>query len=87
MNKKAKINKLVKDMLKESHRKAIANIDKALNSGCIDIDAWDENISPMVLPKTILTAILEVAAVQYTGRGTSHEKQVKKDVRNIRMFL
>jgi hypothetical protein len=85
--KKRKIKKLVKDMLIESHKKALANIDKALNSGCIDIESWDESINPMVLPKTILTAILEEESRQYSARGTSFEKQMKKEVENIKYFL
>ena len=87
MNKKEKIKELVKDMLIESHQKAMKNIDKVLNSSCVDIDGWDEKCAPMVLPKTILTAILENEARQYTARGTSHEKQMKKDVRNIHYFI
>jgi hypothetical protein len=86
-SKKEKIKELVKDMLIESHQKAIQNIDKVLNSGCIDIDDWDDKNAPMVLPKTILTAILENEARQYTARGTSFEKQMKKEVKNIRYFL
>ena len=85
--KKQKINELVKDMLIESHRKALQNIDRVLNSGCVDIDGWDEKNAPMVLPKTILTAILENESRQYTARGTSHEKQMKKEVKNIHYFL
>jgi len=84
---KQKIKMLVKDMLNESHKKALQNIDKALNSGCIDIDGWDEKNMPMVLPKTILTAILEDQARQYTARGTRFERQFKKEVKNIKMFL
>lgn len=84
---KQKIKKLVKDMLIESNKKALANIDKVLNSGCVDFDGWDENSAPMVLPKTILTAILEEEARQYTARGTSYEKQMKKETENIRSFL
>jgi hypothetical protein len=85
--KKRKIKKLVKDMLKESHKKALANIDRALNCGALDIDSWDEGVAPMVLPKTILTAILEEEARQYTARGTSFEKQMKKEVKNLKYFL
>ncbi len=85
--KKRKIKKLVKDMLIESQKKALANIDKVLNSGCIDIESWDESINPMVLPKAILTAILEDEARQYTARGTSFEKQMKKEIENIKYFL
>lgn len=85
--KQEKIKELVKDMLIESHQKAMRNIDKILNSGCIDIDGWDDKNAPMVLPKTILTAILENEARQYTARGTSYEKQMKKETKNIRYFL
>ena len=86
-SKKQKIKELVKDMLIESHKAALKSIDKALNSGCIDIEGWDEENAPMVLPKCIVTAILEDESIQYTGRGTSYEKQVKKKVKNIRYFL
>jgi hypothetical protein len=84
---KQKIKGLVKDMLIESHKKALKNIDRVLNSGCVDIDGWDDKNMPMVLPKNILTAILENEARQYTARGTSFEKQMKKEVRNISYFL
>ena len=86
-SKKQKIKKLVKDMLIKSHKEALNSIDKVLNSGCIDIDGWDEGDAPMVLPKCILTAILENEARQYTARGTSYEKQMKKEVSNIRYYL
>ena len=84
---KEQIKELVKDMLIESHQKAIENIDRVLESGCVDVDGWDAINAPMVLPKTILTAILENEARQYTARGTSFEKQMKKEVRNIHYFL
>lgn len=86
-SKKQKIKKLVKDMLIESHKKALKKIDKALNSGCINIDGWDEENAPMILPKCILTAILEDEARQYTARCTKYEKQMKKKVKNIKYFL
>ena len=86
-SKKAKIKKLVSDMLKDSQKAMLKNIDKAINSGAIDVDDWDENISPMILPKCIVTAILEQEATQYDGSGTSFEKQIKKEVKNIRYFI
>jgi hypothetical protein len=84
---KQKLKGLVKDMLIESHKKALKNIDKALNSNCIDIEGWNEEHAPMILPKCILTAILENESRQYTARGTSYEKQMEKEVKNIRYFL
>ena len=61
---KQKIKKLVEDMLIESHQKALKNIDKVLNSGCIDLEGWDDKKAPMHLPKCILTAILEGEALR-----------------------
>ena len=85
--KKEKIKELVKEMLIESHNKAMQNIDRVLNSGCIDIDSWDEKIAPMILPKAILTAILENEAIQYTAKGTIFDRKIKKEVKNIKYFL
>ena len=84
---KQRIKELVREMLIESHKKALKNIDRALNSGCVDIESWDKENAPMVLPKTILTAILEEEARQYTARGTKYEKQINKQVKSIRYFL
>lgn len=85
--KKEKIKSLVEDMLNESHQAMLKKIDKAINSGVINIDDWDENISPMIIPKTILTAILKNESTQYEGKGTSSHKQVKKDSENILLFI
>ena len=85
--KKDKIKLLASDMLRESYEAMLKNVDKALNSGVIDIDSWDDSNSPMILPKCIVTAILQKESGQYEGKGTSFEKQIKKDVRNIRYFL
>lgn len=85
--KEEKIKTLVKEMLKESHESMIKKIDKVLISGAIDIDNWDENIAPMILPKCIVTAILQNESKQYEAKGTSFEKEIKKEVNNIRYFL
>lgn len=85
--KKRKIKSLVKEMLKESHNAMIGKIDHVLNSGAIDIDTWSESHNPMILPKCIVTAILQDESHQYEGKGTSFEKIIKKEVRNIRYFL
>jgi hypothetical protein len=61
---------------------------KVLNSGCIDIDGWDFNSSPMLIPKSIIAAILQQEAeANYMGKGTSKEKIIKKEIRNIRYFI
>jgi len=85
--KKRKIKKLVKEMLKDSYQLAIKDIDKTLNSGIIDIDSWEPDNTPMILPKCIITAILTKRSKDYEGKGTSFEKQIKKEVNNILYFI
>ena len=85
--KKEKIYSLVSDMLNQSNKAMRKNIRKVLNSGAVDVDNWDESISPMILPKCIITAILQHESTQYDGTGTSFEKRIKKDVNNIRYFI
>ena len=85
--KKNKIKSLTEDILKESFDAMIKKVEKALNSGAIDVDSWDENYNPMILPKCIVTAILQDESTQYEGKGTSFAKQIKKEVQNIRYYL
>ena len=87
MDKRKAIKNLVKEMLEDSHEKMLQKIDKVLNSGCVDIEGWDSEIGKMVLPKCIVAAIIEDEARQYYGRGTSFEKQVKKEIKNIKNFI
>lgn len=86
-DKKAKIKSLVTDLLNTAHEEMIKNIDKALNSGAVDVDDWDENFKPMILPKIIYTAIVIKASKDYEGKGTSYEKWVKKEVNNLLYFI
>ena len=85
--KKKKIKALAKKMLKTSLKEMEAKIDKALNSGALDVDEWDENSNPAILPKVIVIAIMEDEAEQYKAKGTSFEKEVKKDVSNLKCFI
>ena len=76
--KRESIKSLTIDMLIESHEAMLKKVDKALNSSAIDVEQWDENINPMILPKCIVTAILKRESGQYEAKGTSFEKEVKK---------
>ncbi len=84
---KNKIKSLVKDMLKQSYEEMIKDIDKVLESGAIDVVGWDESHNPMILPKCIVTAILQKESKQYEGKGTTFQKQIKKQVEHISYFL
>ena len=85
--KKARIRELATKMLEESLKSQIRLIEKAMDSGAIDISAWDEDHNPMLMPKAIVSAILIEEAGQYDAKGTSFEKQMSKDIKNIGIFL
>ncbi len=82
-----KIKKLAVDILKDSFKHQLAKIDKALDSGAVDIGGWDENYNPAILPKCIVVAVLNSEASQLDGKGTKFEKQLKKDVKRIYLHL
>jgi len=88
MTKKQKqIQTLANQMLKESYKKAKEQVVKALTSGAVDAEKWDENNGKMLLPKAIVTAVLLEEAGQYDGKGTGFEKQQAKEIKNIRHFI
>lgn len=85
--KKQEIKKLVIEMLKESEAAMIKKIDTILEIGAVDVENWNANINKMIFPKTIITALLQTESKQRDGRGTSFEKKIKKDVKNICSLL
>ena len=87
MNKQEQIKKLVVDMLQESNEAMIKNIDKIFKSGAIDIESWSDTDKPMILPKCIVVALLQNESAQFEGKGTSFEKHIKKEVKNIRYYI
>jgi len=87
MENKEKIKELALEMLERSFEIMKTKVDKALKSGAVDIDGWDGSHNFMLLPKSILIAILEDEADQYKATGTSFEKQIKKEVKDIKYFL
>jgi hypothetical protein len=87
MSNRNKIKALAIQMLQQSQKEMEAKVEKALNSGALDIDDWDENSNPAILPKCIVIAIMEDEADQYKAKGTSFEKEVKKEVANLKCFI
>lgn len=87
MDNKVKIKNLVNSMLHDSYLDMIEKVDKAINSSAIDTEAWDENKNSMILPKIITLALLENATIRYSPRGTSFERHIKKEVKNLKMFI
>lgn len=87
VEKKEKLRKLSNELLDNAINDMRHNIDKVLNSSCIDIETWNENIDYMILPKSILTAILTDASTKYACKGTKFEKIIKKESKNIGYFI
>lgn len=87
MDKKAEVKQHVLDMLEQSYEAMKKQVDKALTCGAIDVESWEADNNPMVIPKVIVTAILQREATQYEAKGTSFEKQIRKQVKNLRYFI
>lgn len=85
--KRDKIKKHVKDMLMESFESMINNIEVLLNDDEEAVNNWEPNVNPMILPKCMVTALLEHESMQYQAKGTSFEKKVKKKVKELRNYL
>jgi len=87
MKKEKKVETLVNMLLDKSHEAMKNAVTKAINSGALDIDSWDENSNPMIIPKIIATALLECESHKYSAKGTSFEKLIKKEVKNLKYFI
>jgi len=85
MTKKEQVKKLVSEMIQESAKSMESKIDHLLSSGCIDIESWDIKQNPMVLPKTIVVAMLERESKQY--RHPSKTREQNKDIKNYSYYL
>lgn len=86
-SKEQKIEKLCLDMLETSIVDIKARIKKAIDSGAVDVEEWDEKINPYLLPKAIMIAIFERETNLYRPTGTSFEKEVNKEAKNIELFI
>jgi len=85
--KKKKIQAMAVQMIKNFQANMEAKIERALNSGALDIDSWEEDINPAILPKVIAIAVLEDTADGFKATGTCFEKEVKKEVANVKCFI
>lgn len=85
--KKAKIKELALAMLLQSYEAMCKKVDKAIKAVGDEVENWDENNNSMILPKCVVTALLQDESTQYDCAGTVFEKQVKAEVKNIRYHL
>lgn len=81
------VRQLVWNMIRESAYHAQSRVTEAIKSGAINIDEYDFEHAPYVLPKTITAALLQAEIRPLLGKGTKYEKQVKKDIKNLLHFL
>jgi hypothetical protein len=77
----------VKDILKQSHSAMLEKVLTLLKSGAIDIEGYEIDNKPMILPKSIVLALFESESRQYDGKGTGYEKEIKANVKNFRYFI
>jgi hypothetical protein len=85
--KKHLITHLAKGVLANAFEEMNKGIEKALNSGALNLDSWNENVNPMILPKIIAIALLEDSATQLNGKGTCFEKEMSNEIKNLKLFL
>jgi len=86
--KQEAIKKIVFEMLENDLCNINEKIDRALKSGCIDVEAWDENCNPMILPKSIIVAVYEDRArCFHPSKDSKRYKEVRKNVKNISLFI
>ena len=81
------INRLTTQFLADAYIAMEAKIQKAIRCGALDIDGWDPEKNSLVIPKTIVCALLEGEIHNWNGNRTGFEKQIKKDVRNLRKIM
>jgi DNA replication protein DnaD len=74
------------EMLEISKDLMVRSINKIINSGLVDWDSFDIN-KKMIIPKTILLAVLEEEAQGYKGKGTSLERKVRKTANKYKEIL
>lgn len=62
-------------------------VNRVLNSGAIDVDGWNPEYNRMILVHSVLIALFDSSADNRKATGTSFEKEVKSNVKNIRCFV
>lgn len=84
--KKDKIKQHVLDMLSDSNNHMLKKLDNLFEHGDLDVNEWDDS-APMVLPKSIVAALLNHESNQYLAKGTMYEKIVKKNIQRFSYFF
>jgi len=87
MSNAEKIERIALEMIDDSVQHMKAKVKKAIKSGALDIENWDEYNKPMIIPKVIIQAVLQSESEQYSPKGTSFEREINKEVKNLRYYI
>lgn len=89
MENKEKVKALVIEMLNDSHKAMLKKLETILNNtDVIDLENWDEKNAPMLLPKMIVTALLESDSKQYSlPKNYPNARQLKQQIKNISYII
>jgi len=77
---KKQLQKKTRSLIFEASKHMRKNIDRAINSGSIDVSSWDNN---WLLPKLLLNALLMEEQHQYAPPAGMNERQYKKQIESI----
>ena len=83
-DKKIKIHNLTEKLLNDSYVAMQQNIYKAINSGVLDIESWDETKNPTVIPKIIVITLLEKEAEHYNSISFYYHKHIETEIQNLK---
>lgn len=75
---KSQLKKRINDCMKEDKKHIQRLIDKAIESGCMDIQGAEDNY---LLAKYVITAVYKEMSRQFSP--LDHDKRGKKEVQNI----
>lgn len=73
-----------KDLFKNQ---LLPKVERAINSGAIDPDYWDERNEDMILPKCIVIAILEDVADNCKTNNKTIKRQMNREIKNLKLFI
>lgn len=77
---KKQLQKKTRELIRESAANMRKNIEKAINSGAVDLDAYEDNYE---LPRIVLGALLRNESFQYK----MHTDDGKKAVENLYLCM
>ena len=85
--KAEKVEALVLGMLSDCVDRMKKDVKKIISSSAVRHDDWDEDNDPMLLPKSILIAVLEGNAEQYLCKLSPYSIIIRKDANKIKNHL